>query len=629
MKPGLKTLSVALLLLGLILVNYLASRLPIRADATAEHIYTLSDGTKSLLSKIEEPVVLDYYFTRSANGLPIQYKNYAERIREMLRQYVRASGGKLTLNVIDPRPDTQEEERAGAAGLQPQRLATGETFYFGLVAIQADQQKEIPSFTPQRESFLEYDISQLIYSVQAIAKKKLGLITSLPLQAPQMNPMMMMQQRQRPTGQLVADEWAKTFEIVPVEASATSLPAGIDVLAVIHPQNLTPKLEFAIDQFLLEGKPVFVAVDPASQYFKRMGGQNAMFGGPQPNVSSDLPMLKAWGVTYNPQNVVGDLDNATSVQTGPGGVVRYPIWLSLTGDSFSKEATMVGQLKSLLFVESGSLTVDASGRTVMPLIESSARSGDVPAMTLQFAQPDEVARQITPSGKKTMAVLITGKFSTAFPDGAPKDEPPADPNSKEAKEPKKPEPPASPALKGSSSSSTLFVIADTDWLFDDYSVERFNFLGTQAARPLNDNLALASNSLEFLGGSKDLISLRGKGSSVRPFTVVRNMEIEAQKRYQDQLTALEGRLADVQKKLSDLQGKSNEGNRLIATPEVQKAIEDFQAQQATMRGERREIRKALREDIEFLENSLLAINLLAPVILVVLFGFWFQRERRA
>lgn len=627
MKPGLKTLSVALLLLGLILVNYLASRLPFRADATAEHIYTLSEGTKSLLSKIEEPVVLDYYFSRSANGLPIQYKNYAERIREMLRQYVRASRGKIVLNVIDPRPDTPEEERAGAAGLQPQRLASGETVYFGLTATQADQQKAVSSFNPQRESFLEYDISQLIYSVQAIAKKKLGLITSLPLQAPPMNPMMMMQQRQRPTGQLVADEWAKTFEIVPVEASATSLPDGLDALAVIHPQNLTPQLQFAIDQALLAGKPVFVAVDPASQYFRRQGGQNAMFGGPQPNVSSDLPMLKAWGISYDPQSVVGDLDNATSVQTGPGGVVRYPIWLSLTENSFSKQATMVGQLKSLLFVESGSLNVEASGRSVTPLIETSANTGELQAMALQFAQPDDVARQIKPSGKKTLAALITGKFSTAFPDGAPKAEtPPADPN---AKEPKPAEPAASPALKESSSSSTLFVIADTDWLFDDYSVERFNFLGTQAARPLNDNLAFASNSVEFLGGSQDLISLRGKGNSVRPFTVVREMEIAAQQRYQDQLTALESRLADVQKKLSDLQGKSAEGNRLIATPEVQKAIEDFQAQQAVMRGERREIRKALREDIEFLENSLLAINLLAPVVLVVLFGFWFQRARRA
>ncbi|HRE82577.1 MAG TPA: ABC transporter, partial [Opitutaceae bacterium] len=172
-------------------------------------------------------------------------------------------------------------------------------------------------------------------------------------------------------------------------------------------------------------------------------------------------------------------------------------------------------------------------------------------------------------------------------------------------------------------------IADTDWLFDDYSVRRLNFLGVQAAEPLNDNLAFASNSLELLGGSEDLISIRGKGSSLRPFTVVRQMEVAAQKRYQDQLAALEGRLSEVQTKLSDLQGKRTDGNRLVATPEMQKAIEEFQAQQATMRGERREIRKALREDIERLENKLLAINIVIPVLMVGAFGVLFWRSRRS
>jgi len=627
MKPGFKVISVTLLLIALILVNYLASRLPFRGDATSERIYTLSAGTKSLLSKVEEPMVLDFYFSNSASGIPIQYKNYAARVREMLRQYVRASRGRIALNAIDPRPDTPEEERAGSAGLQPQQLPTGETVYFGLVATQADQQKAVPTFTPQRESFLEYDISQLIYSVQAIAKKKLGLITSLPLKAPAMDPMMMMQQRQRPTGQLVADEWAKTFDIVPVEAGATALPPGLDALAVIHAQNTSPKLQFAIDQFLLSGKPVFLAVDPSSQYFKRQGGQNAMFGGPQPNVSSDLPaLLKGWGVTYNAQSVVGDLDNAAPVNTGAGGVVRFPIWPLLTQDALSRQSIMLAQLKSLLFVESGSITVDPKGRTVTPLIETSAASGELPAMTLQFAQPDEVARQIVPSGKKILAALITGKFASAFPDGAPKAESPAtDPHSTE---PKPTESGFGPAIKESTGSSSLLVIADTDWLFDEYSVQRLNFGGMQAAQPINDNLAFASNSLEFLGGSQDLISIRGKGSSLRPFTVVRQMEIEAQKRYQDQLTALESRLSDVQTKLTDLQGKRAEGNRLVATPEMQKAIDEFQTQQTIMRGERREIRKALREDIESLENRLLTINLLAPVLMVGLFGVWFYRARR-
>jgi ABC-type uncharacterized transport system involved in gliding motility auxiliary subunit len=626
MKSGSKFVVIALLFVALVLVNFLASRLPFRCDATAESIYTLSAGTKSILGKIEETVVLDFYFSKSVQGLPITYKNYATRVEEMLRQYVRASGGKLQLNVIDPRPDTPEEEKATAAGLQPQQLPTGETVHFGLVAAQADQQKTITSFNPQRESFLEYDLSQLVASVQTVTRKKLGLITSLPLQAPAMDMMMMMQQRQRPTGQMVADEWGRTFELVTIEASATALPGDLDVLAVIHPQGLSNQLQFAIDQFLLGGKPVFLAVDPSSQHFKRQGGQAAMFGGAQPNVSSDLPtLLKAYGITYNPQNVAGDLASATQVQTN-AGIVRYPVWLTLAQESLNRQAMPVAQLKSTLFVESGSVAIEAGGRTVTPLIETSASGGDVPALSLQFAQPEEVSRQLVPSGRKTLAAIISGKFTSAFPNGAPANEPAPGTDADNAPAPAAP--PTTPALKESSGNSTLLVVADTDWLFDDYSVRRFNFLGVQAAEPLNDNLAFASNSLEFLGGSQDLISIRGKGSSMRPFTVVRQMEVDAQRRYQEQLSALEVRITDVQQKLTELQGKRNEGNRLVATPEMQKAIDDFQAQQAVMRGERREIRKALREDIERLENGLLVGNLLAPIILVGAVGFVVHRRRR-
>src|SRR5436309_12684854 len=154
MKPGSKVLAIVLLFVGLVLVNYLASSLPVRVDATADSIYSLSSGTKAMLGKVEEPVVLNLYFSKDASGVPIAYKNYAARVQEMLRQYVRASHGKLTLNVIDPRPDTPEEEKATATGLTPQVAATGgEQFFFGVVVTQADQQKNIPAFTPQREQF--------------------------------------------------------------------------------------------------------------------------------------------------------------------------------------------------------------------------------------------------------------------------------------------------------------------------------------------------------------------------------------------------------------------------------------------------------------------------------------------
>ena len=635
MKSGSKAFAILLLFLGLVLVNYLASALPMRLDATAESIYSLSPGTKKMLGKLEEPVTLELYFSKDANGLPIAYKNYAARVREMLRQYVRASRGKLTLSVINPRPDTPEEEKATAAGLSPQvSRQGGDQFFFGLVVIQADQQKTIPAFTPQREQFLEYDLSKLIYSVQQFDKRKLGLLTSLPLQGNGGNAQMMMMMGQRPQpAQFVISEWEQTFQIVTVEPSAKELPAGLDALAVVHPENVSPELQFAIDQFLLGGKPVFLAVDPASEHFKEQGGQRAMMmNGPQPNVSSDLPvLLSAYGVSYDPQNVVGDLENATQVQTGGGGVARYPIWLSLTHANFNAKSLPTAQLNSAMFIEAGSISPKAgSNLTFTPLIETSEQAGTIPSGMLQFAQPDDVAKQIKPSGKKTIAALITGKFKTAFPDGAPKENKPAVEAGKKDEKPSVSAPiaAAKATLKESTGTSTLFVVADTDWLLDDYSVRKYSFFGQTAAEPFNDNLALAANAVEYLGGSPDLISIRGKGSSIRPFTVVRKMEVEAQKKYQDKLTELDAQLATVQKQLGEIQGKKTEGNRLVASPKVAKAIEDFQKQQATLRGERREIRRALREDIDALENRLLVLNLLASPLLVGVFGFWFYRHRR-
>lgn len=642
MKLSAKVLAIVLLFVGLVLVNYLASSVPMRIDATADSIYSLSPGTKAMLAKIEDPISLDLYFTKDATGLPVAYKNYATRVQETLRQYVRSSKGRLTLNIINPLPDTPEEEKATAAGLTPQVSSEGgEQFFFGLIVTQADQQKTIPAFTPAREQFLEYDLSKLIYSVQQFDKPKLGLLTSLPLQgsSPQEMQMMAMMRQQPKPQQFVISEWKESFEIVTIEPTATELPANLDVLAVIHPENVSPKLQFAIDQFLLGGKPVFLAVDPSSQFFKRQGGQQAMFGGPQPNVSSDLPsLLSAYGIQYDPQKVVADVANPLPVGGAGNSVVRMPHWLFMKKDNFNAKATPTAQLNSVWFIEAGSLSPKAGGSaTFTPLIETSAQSGEVESMILQFAQPEDISKQITASGKKTLAALVTGKLKTAFPNGAPKDEKPEDKTddkkddaakSADTKPIEKKNDPQAPALTESKTTSTLIVVADTDFLFDDYSLRKYNLFGQTVAEPYNDNLSLASNVAEFLGGSQDLISIRGKGTSLRPFTVVRNMEVEAQKRYQEKLTELDARLQQVQQKLSQLQGKRTEGNRLVATPEVAKAIEDFQKQSATMRAERREIRRALRVDIDRLENRLLVANLFAGPILVLVFGVWFYRSRR-
>ncbi len=227
----------------------------------------------------------------------------------------------------------------------------------------------------------------------------------------------------------------------------------------------------------MSGKPVFLALDPSSQYFKRQTNpQQQMMGQPAQNVSSDLPtLLNAYGITYDPQKVVGDLENATQVQTGAGGVARYPIWLSLRKNNFSPKSIATAQLSSAMFIEAGSLAQKSgSTLTFTPLVETSASSGDIASMMLQFAQPDDVAKQITQAARKRSPPSSPGNSRAAFPDGAPSDDPKPDESAK--KDDKKPEAAkAADALKESKTTSTLFVIADTDWLFDDYSVRKFNF----------------------------------------------------------------------------------------------------------------------------------------------------------
>ncbi|AKC82616.1 ABC transporter [Verrucomicrobia bacterium IMCC26134] len=624
MKSGLvKAIAVVLLAAVLLLVNFLAARLPARGDLTAGKIYTLSEGTRSLLGKIEEPVSLRLYASHGVAGLPVSYKNYADRVEEMLRAYVRASSGHLSLEVISPSPDTPEEERAQAAGLQPQQVpGSGEPFYLGLVVTQADQQKALPTFSPDREELLEYDISSLLNSVQQLNKPKLGVFTRLQLAGEPYN-MMMMQQGRRPTqAQLILEEWKRSYDVVTIDTDFTTLPSGLAALAVLHPAGIKPAQEFAVDQFLLSGKPVLVAVDPSSSYFKRQGGQQAMFGGGSPDVSSDLPTLfKAYGVTYDSQQVVGDQELATQVNAGNGQIARMPVWLSLAAKNLNSATPATAQLKSLLFVEPGSVSVETrQGREITPLIESSATAGTVPASTLQFSGPDEVSRTLVAgTAKKNLAVLIRGPFTSAFPKGAPKADSAAD-------KPADPAKPAASSLK--SGSGTLVVIADTDWLLDDFSVRRQAIFGQEMVEPLNDNLFFGSNLIDFLAGSPDLIALRGKRSAQRPFEVVARMEADAQKQFNSKLAALETRIASVQSKLAELQRKSPDGGRLVATPEVLKTIEEFQAQELSMRRERRDIRRSLRVGIDALETKLLVINLLASPVLLGFFGVWFTRHRR-
>ena len=630
MKTTSKGIALLLLLAGLIMVTIITSFIPGQVDMTAENIYTLSDGSKALLQKIEEPVTLDYYFRRSAEDVPIQFKNYATRVEALLRQYENAGGGNIVVNIIDPKPDTEEEEEAIRSGISSQQLPGGENFFFGLKAIQAEQEETIPIFNLQRESFLEYDISRTIHRVQQLDLPKLGVVSSLPVISGYQPGMM-------PPGQPPPEDWVfiqelrESFSIEQVAADGNELPDELDVLAIIHPAGLSDQLLYEIDQFALSGKPVFIAVDPSSNIQKRSMNQQQMMMGGMPNTSSNLPRLfDKWGIDYDPAYFLADLQYAESVVAGPGGSrVRYPAWLNI--DKLSGEAPPTAELNRMFLVEPGSFSLqEDSGLTLTPLLESSDQSGLLTASLLNFTPPDALARQVDPNGEThLLAGILHGKLTTAFPDGRPEEE---EGDEEEAEDEDKEEEKEGEGefLAESVGESTLVLIADTDFMADNFSVRRINFLGMRGMQPLNDNIAFVSNVLEYLAGSEDLISLRGKGTVVRPFQVVRDLEMIAQQKFKEEYEDLQAELSEVQAKLRQLQEEQGNRRRLVAGSEVRRLIEDYRAEEADKRAALRNIRKKLREDIESLERNLALMNLLTVPCLIGIagVGFFYARHKR-
>ncbi len=622
MNTASKFIAFTLLICGLIAVTFLSKLIPGQLDLTDSDFYTLSDGSKTLLKDIEEPIKLEFYFSRSAKDIPIMFKNYATRIEELLRQYRRAGGSNLKLTIIDPKPDTKEEESAIRYGINGQPLPNGDKLYFGLAIVQADQEEKIPFFTFDRERFLEYDISRIIHKVQQFDLPTLGVISSLDVigEKDQSMPMMPGQPPAAPEDWAFITELRNSFKIEKVNIEEGNIKEKFSVLAVIHPQSLDDATLFEIDQFLLSGKPVFIAVDPSSYFQKSSLGQAAMFG--QTPVSSDLPKLfKSWGVEFDSGKVVGDKNYAANVSQGGAGI-RYAAWLRLDVEALNDASPPTAQLKDILMAEAGSIGVtEDSGLELTTLASSSEKSGTLTANILNFTQPDDLMGQITTDGdKRVLAGFIRGEFKTAFPDGKPivETEDKGEENFVE-KKPEKPNP--VPGIK--EGNGNLFLIADTDLMADSFSIRKLNFFGQTAIQTINDNLSFVINVMEYLGGSEDLLAIRGKGSSIRPFKIVKDIRQKAQEEFQQEYEDINEKLTNITNKIRKIQNEEKDKGNLVASSKLREALENMRKEEADFKGQRREIKKKLREDVERLDRKLALINLFSMPSLITIFGIWF------
>lgn len=628
MMNSKKIIAGLLVLVVLILINVVGNYVSVKFDFTEENLFTLSDGSKSLLSKIEEPVHFEFYFSREVDDLPVVYRNYGSRIENLLGEYVAASNGKVTLEVIEPKPHSDESVRARAMGIRPQETPSG-TVFFGLAVVHLGQHKNIPFFrpTPEEEQFLEHNISKLIYSVQQFEKPTLGLYSpDLPINGDQGQPMNPTNPQTQPAPAWMFVQQLQLNYNVEAISAPSDINEAIDFLLVFHPAGVSAEMEFAIDQFILSGRPTLIAVDPLSIVYQQMAPQPqyAFMGAPAAEkASSELPTLFShYGIQYESNLILGDLTYGEQQRN-----MLIPIFVSPEQKDFSESFLPISGLKKVSFPLSGSLAVaDTSPLSLEPIVNSSTQASlllktDVmPALMGPNGNPGSLVKRISSKDKAyTIAGLFKGSLTSAFPDGKPAS---ADAQSSEATQPE------TAVLAESDGEVQLVVIADTDWLFDGFAFNaQMSRMFRQAVQANNDNYALLANLADYYSGSRDLISIRGKRKADRGFGVVKQIQAEAIKRYENALSELNDELNQVAQELNELQSQVTQSNSLAVGSEMQAAIDEFEAKRDNLLNEQRKIKEKANEDVEREEIKLLVLNIAGIPLMVALFGFIFLFRR--
>jgi ABC-type uncharacterized transport system involved in gliding motility auxiliary subunit len=601
---------------GLVALNFILGAVPGRVDLTEGHLYTLSDGTKKLLGKLEAPVRVRFYFNAGDENVPVPIRAFAARVEDLLREFRTASNGKVLIEKLNPQPDSDAEDSANVDGVEAQVAPSGEKFYLGLAVSQADQKIAIPALAPDRERLLEYDLVRAIGRVTTTDKPVVGVMTGLPVFGMPGNPMFGMQGSEP---QVFILELQRDFDLKQVGMDVDRIDDAIKTLVVIHPKNIGEQAQFALDQFVLRGGKLVVFLDPYA-YFDQQPGPMAALG---PSSSNLDKLLKGWGLQFSADRVV--LDMKYMAGAGPRAV---PTVIQLDADALNRDDVTTSSLGTVVMAFAGVYTgTPVEGLQQTMLMRTSPLVNLVPNADA-MKRGEEAVRSFKPDGKElALAVRLSGKFKTAFPDGRParkddgKGKPPA------------PVADAGPALKEGKADNTVVLIGDTDLLNDGAAVQIREIFGQRVAIPINGNLALIQALVEQLAGDPDLIGLRGRATAARPFTVVKQMEAEAAQAYLGKIKGLEESLDATRKKLESLQ-KTTGGaaSGAILSAEQQAEIENFRRRAAETRRELKDVRRELRAETEALEFWTKVVNIGAMPLLVAIAGLAIalvRRRRRA
>jgi ABC-type uncharacterized transport system involved in gliding motility auxiliary subunit len=598
-------------------------------DLTQGKIYTLSPGTRQVLRDLKEPVTLRLFYSRQLGSTVPTYGSYADHVREMLRDYASLSKGKVKLEFYDPEPFSGTEDRAMAYGLQGVPLdQSGSQIYFGLAGTNLeDDERTIPFFQADRERFLEYDLTKLVYELSNPKRPVVGVMSSLPLDGDPRQ--MMMTQGRGPGGQPYAASvllrQTNTVKTVPTDAQV--IDPDIQVLLVAEAQHLSPATLYAIDQFVMRGGKLMAMVDPWSEAMAAVPSPTGM---PPDDTHSDLKKLfDAWGIEFDPTKVVGDLTGAWRVRSDSGGrqgAVNYVAWFNIR-DGINHDDPATADLQQVTVASSGFLSkAPKASIDFTPLLTSSAQSGLIPLDELKMPDPAKVLAGFkVEGGPRVIAARVHGVLKSAF-SGPP-------PLAAGQKRPAN-----FPAYEAhTDGAANMVVVADSDILDDRFWVHMSDFFGQRTATPFSDNGPFVANLVGTLAGGDALIGLRARGDTNRPFTLVAAMQNRAEAKFRQTQQALQQHLDDVEKQLRTLRsGGMQSGDKAktdaVITPQQSAAIDAARRDVLQTRRKLRAVQLELNRDISTLEDEMRVFTIvLVPALLAALaiaMGI-VQRRRRA
>ena len=631
-----RTIRVVLAIIFVLLITFgaisicqnLGKRL--KVDVTDQKLYTLSAGTKSILAKLNQPLKLKLYYARTASMKgPDQIKyfnNYYEFVKSLLEEYVAASKGMVNLEIIDPRPYSDDEVEAARSGLKKFPITDEENFVFGLVVrTQFGAEKSIPFFTPDRQNFVEYDISSLIDTAITRQKKNVGVLSSLGVMGEvgdYMAQMMLMQGQQPKMAWTIIEHLKQKYEVKSVPADTNDIN-NIDVLLVIHPKNLPVQTLFAIDQFILKGGRTIIFIDPYC-YADQQPGQ-AMMPSNKVSKSSNLKQfLNTWGLDMPEMTFAGDK------QLAPGDTMaanreseKIIGFLNLTSPAcFNRDNVITAQLNSVRVWFAGTLNVIASPNDIAgegkiertPLIMTTAKGNtfkvDSP-LDLQMLDPSELMKKFSEGTNPViMGYLVTGKFKSNFPNGIVHE---SDSQTGDANAPKTKT--LITGLTQASENCAVAVFSDVDFISNSLAYYRNQLFGNIV---VGDNSALLMNTIDDLSGSTDLISIRSRGNFQRPFTAVDQIEKKAEAATADEVAKLNAEITGFEDELKTLINSANEKEKQVIGSSIAQKTKDLELKKLKARQQLREVKMQKRQQIEKLGNNLRAFNMLAAPAVILL-----------